>query len=607
MGNSASSHRERTDNHIDFGSIRPFGTYTGPQDWNHEVVAQLIKDRKLAPFYWPLEDYDDDFTDEQIMAARKDPPTEASSPTSDAASEALSATLSRSSVSTRQSERSGRASTMRIPEAQLYRGAIECPICFLYYPPNINRTRCCDHYICTECFVQIKRAEPTPQHLVSEPAACPYCVQDNFGVIYTPPPWRAGIGSEGFPAPDLYKITSATSITPPPPLAKQRRQSLSHTAPGVVTIDHIRPDWEAKLAAVRAAVARRANRRIIMRQVGDRLIPVGITSGRVQLNPEGAEGTGPIVETDDGSGRGSRRRRHELSQLLGSMGMAGQDLEELMVMEAMRLSLLEHEQAQRRQQEEEARQRANGGEGSSNAAPAASTASPALAPLAATISAASTPGSGSRTPIIIPAGRGAHSTSADPVISSALTHASRLSGSSLLAATPPHRNGTPLRASEATPPPESSVPLAAPSPRLPSRPSSVVVDPASGPSAQQADAVAATTFLSAPVTEETGSSSSTPAPVPVIQSPVPVPVPADLLAPPTLLSPDTSTPRPVRTPMGRTDTMATEMSEDGGMDYEPLGSPDTEENEYLLDERLDEAMHENMELPQRGTPTALER
>lgn len=44
--------------------------------------------------------------------------------------------------------------------------------------------------------MQIKRIEPTTTHLVSEPAACPYCVQDNFGVVYVPPPWRSGIGSD---------------------------------------------------------------------------------------------------------------------------------------------------------------------------------------------------------------------------------------------------------------------------------------------------------------------------------------------------------------------------------------------------------------------------
>lgn len=60
-------------------------------------------------------------------------------------------------------------------------------------------------------------------------------------------------------------------------------------------LDHIRPDWEQRLAAVKAAVARRANRRIIMRQVGDRLIPVGVTSSRAQL-PEGITTVDDIEE-----------------------------------------------------------------------------------------------------------------------------------------------------------------------------------------------------------------------------------------------------------------------------------------------------------------------
>lgn len=34
-----------------------------------------------------------------------------------------------------------------------------------YYPPLINTSRCCDQPICTECFVQIKRAEPTISNL----------------------------------------------------------------------------------------------------------------------------------------------------------------------------------------------------------------------------------------------------------------------------------------------------------------------------------------------------------------------------------------------------------------------------------------------------------
>jgi hypothetical protein len=99
----------------------------------------------------------------------------------------------------------------------------------------------------------------------------------------------------------------------------------------------IRPDWEQKLAAVKATAARRANRRIIMRQVGDRLIPVGISSGRVQMLPDGENGEGS-GESSSGSRR-SRRRERELTRLLGLVGGAAgnypggvvgaQDLEEV--------------------------------------------------------------------------------------------------------------------------------------------------------------------------------------------------------------------------------------------------------------------------------------
>lgn len=132
------------------------------------------------------------------------------------------------------------------------------------------------------------------------------------------------------------------------------------------------------MAAVRAAVARRANRRIIMRQVGDRLIPVGVTSGRVHALPpeEGAAAEVQEGSSDRGSRRSRRRQQNqELNQFLGTMGLGGQDLEEvsaistgfspsdtdgpllskLMVMEAMRLSLIEHEAQQRRQEEEDAK------------------------------------------------------------------------------------------------------------------------------------------------------------------------------------------------------------------------------------------------------------
>lgn len=102
-------------------------------------------------------------------------------------------------------------------------------------------------------------------------------------------------------------------------------------------LDHIRPDWEAKLAAVRATATRRANRRIIMRQVGDRLIPVGVTSGRVHPLAGEVQFGENGDNANENEGRGSRRSRRrqpqqqpqDLNQLLGTMGLGGQDLEEV--------------------------------------------------------------------------------------------------------------------------------------------------------------------------------------------------------------------------------------------------------------------------------------
>ena len=97
----------------------------------------------------------------------------------------------------------------------------------------------------------------------------------------------------------------------------------------ILRADQIRPDWEAKLAAVRAAVTRRANRRIIMRRVGDQLIPVGVTSGRVHaLSPE--EAVNAAAGSSDNGGNGSwRSRRRQQPGGSGFEQYLGQDLEEV--------------------------------------------------------------------------------------------------------------------------------------------------------------------------------------------------------------------------------------------------------------------------------------
>ncbi|CAM6047369.1 unnamed protein product [Sphagnum compactum] len=56
----------------------------------------------------------------------------------------------------------------------------ECPICFLHYP-SLNRSKCCTKGICTECFLQVKSPN------VTRPTQCPYCKMANYSVEYRGP------------------------------------------------------------------------------------------------------------------------------------------------------------------------------------------------------------------------------------------------------------------------------------------------------------------------------------------------------------------------------------------------------------------------------------
>lgn len=130
MGNTGSSSgRGHHDETVDYGHLNPQGVYTGPKDWNHAIVTQLILNRKLAPFYRPLEDYNDDWDDEQILAARRELPDSDSSHSDPPATRVDSRDSARPGSLTKRS--SNLKEPSRCPEASLYRGAVECPICFL--------------------------------------------------------------------------------------------------------------------------------------------------------------------------------------------------------------------------------------------------------------------------------------------------------------------------------------------------------------------------------------------------------------------------------------------------------------------------------------------
>ncbi|KAI2813202.1 hypothetical protein CBS115989_9672 [Aspergillus niger] len=290
-------------------------------------------------------------------------------------------------------------------EAYLYKDAAECPICFLYYPPYLNRTRCCDQPICSECFVQIKRPDPhPPEHgdanpdsapaeggeqaesqdcqLVSEPSACPFCVQPEFGVTYAPPPFRRGLAYASDPSsrPNMASPLSSTSSLSSgntPTTGRRRATSLSANDPTVITTDRIRPDWAQKLANARAHAARRSaaatalhTAAYLMHSNGagnDSRIGLGRRSvmrrnGAPEAQNSSARTGSPALQAlafltdrraagheadsaEEGSGniapprQSSRRNRID-------------DLEEMMMMEAIRLSLASEEERRKREEKE---------------------------------------------------------------------------------------------------------------------------------------------------------------------------------------------------------------------------------------------------------------
>ncbi|TVY27371.1 Protein sip5 [Lachnellula hyalina] len=285
-------------------------------------------------------------------------------------------------------------------EVFLYKDAIECSICFLDYPPWLNRTRCCDQSICSECFVQIKRLDPhppehadpsqpapipapsesvpEPETLVSEPARCPYCQAPNFGVTYTPPPFRRGVAyANSIGVNNLSSAMSSSSSlasTGAPAQAfnthKRRTTSVSADAPTVVTIDKIRPDWATKLSSARSHQQRRSAAATALHTaaylIGNGNTEsrgFGFTSRRTFGRHRGGDSPAasgsatPSTAVQDQVGQeasdeasqsragGSSRRRNRM-----------EDLEDMMMMEAIRLSLAAEDERKRKNDKEAAKE-----------------------------------------------------------------------------------------------------------------------------------------------------------------------------------------------------------------------------------------------------------
>ena len=282
-------------------------------------------------------------------------------------------------------------------EAYLYKDAMECPICFLYYPPYLNKTRCCDQAICSECFVQIKRPDPhPPEHaeasapnpqspegsepidpdsLVSEPAACPFCVQPEFGVTYDPPPFRRGLtyvnqASTHPLAGKASAMSSSSSLASARSggqassmeATRRRTQSLSATAPTVITTDRIRPGWHQKLASARAHAARRSaaatalhTAAYLMGNRGHEADGRGFGAfGRRALLRRGSGGDSAASQLNMLAMMSDRYGRAEVGEngLPRTRRVRAEDLDEMMMMEAIRLSIATEEERRKKEEKE---------------------------------------------------------------------------------------------------------------------------------------------------------------------------------------------------------------------------------------------------------------
>eukprot|EP00833_Pecoramyces_ruminatium_P002351 jgi/Orpsp1_1/1176383/evm.model.c7180000057385.1 len=285
--------KDFVDQQINYGSLVTQGIYTAPPEYDIEVVRGFILKKKLSPFYKGMEEYSDNpFPGASSSSNNQNTLNENSKQNSiisnnendiDDDNDGSNLNVSKKKLSRRNSlnenrgrrSRHGSFSSSRIrrnsfhsgnktdndenvsvsssspsypnsalsslriePEHPVYskeeffKYPIECPICFLYYPRNINYTRCCDQPICTECFIQIKRTFQNP-----EPTCCPFCVQPNFGVTYLSPDseeyqkqYEILVKSKEQHDTNTSKLLSQGS-TP----GRKRRNSISHTDPHIVT------------------------------------------------------------------------------------------------------------------------------------------------------------------------------------------------------------------------------------------------------------------------------------------------------------------------------------------------------------------------------------
>ncbi|KAJ2800773.1 SNF1-interacting protein [Coemansia helicoidea] len=402
---------------FDGGSLVPNGIYAeDAQDFDAKVVQRLIVGRRLAPFYAGADEPDPGGADgdcragkpgpaddgwwsynlvvaqqqqqEQLEETADETETEADEAGARAhrgharkgsgllqrlrtthAAEAAAAGSGDECQACVRHERS--ASDMAVGsdgrQAEMRRRHIECPICFLYYPSNINYTRCCHKPICTECFVQIKRKLEDDAIV---PTHCPYCVEANLGIVYHAP---AQLICRR-PAPPARAPTAPprTLASSPRLVAdggvRARSQSACPAAPAaadppIVMSDDIRP------GLVRALAARLDARHKRQLRSAETMALVAAATRRASALESERVARAPRRPSL------TRDTREYARYLMATRAANHSELEEFMFQEAVRASLAEQQQPQPQepqQQPQEPQEHVGSAVGSDASLPASS-------------------------------------------------------------------------------------------------------------------------------------------------------------------------------------------------------------------------------------------
>lgn len=115
---------------VDGGHTLPLGLYQVQHDFSQPIVRQLINDRKLAPFYQGLEDYEEDWDLNEIVAAIREAKAGVLTKAAQlkAGEEAQAAGGGEPAPTTPVKPKEGPPTVKEQKEANWYPGAAECPL-----------------------------------------------------------------------------------------------------------------------------------------------------------------------------------------------------------------------------------------------------------------------------------------------------------------------------------------------------------------------------------------------------------------------------------------------------------------------------------------------